>query len=126
MTTLRTVPQIARGARTFATQAALQRTPLHSFHVQRGAKMVEFCGYDMPVQYKEGVLTEHLACRQKAAIFDVSHMGQLHVEGKDRIAFMESLCVADISAATDGKSQLSVLTNGEGWHYRRSDCDSHS
>src|SRR6202000_3458723 len=58
-------------------QSELKRTPLHDLHVSLGAKMVPFAGYQMPVQYAAGVLKEHLHTRQKAGLFDVSHMGQL-------------------------------------------------
>lgn len=95
-------------------QGTLLKTPLNEFHKKAGAKMVPFCGWEMPVQYPEGVLTEHLHCRSKASIFDVSHMGQLRVYGKDRFQFMESLTVADVAGAAENKAQLSVFTNEKG------------
>ena len=66
--------------------AALLRTPLHSLHVELGAKMVPFAGYDMPVSYPAGILAEHRHCRAAAALFDVSHMGQLRLAGADAAA----------------------------------------
>ena len=59
------------------------KTPLHALHAELGAKMVPFAGYDMPVQYPAGVLREHLHTREKAGLFDVSHMGQAFLSGSD-------------------------------------------
>jgi aminomethyltransferase len=61
----------------------LQKTPLHALHLELGAKMVPFAGYDMPVSYPAGILAEHRHCRESAALFDVSHMGQLRLLGDD-------------------------------------------
>ncbi len=61
-------------------------TPLHALHIEMGAKMVPFAGYDMPVQYALGVKKEHLHCRQAAGLFDVSHMGQLRLKGANAAA----------------------------------------
>ena len=61
----------------------LEITPLHALHIEMGAKMVPFAGYDMPVQYKDGVLAEHLHTRASAGLFDVSHMGQAFLVGPD-------------------------------------------
>ncbi|HRE59747.1 MAG TPA: hypothetical protein PL096_01440, partial [Micropepsaceae bacterium] len=66
-----------------ASTDQLLKTPLHALHVALGAKMVPFAGYDMPVQYKTGVLTEHLHTRAKAGLFDVSHMGQAFLRGEN-------------------------------------------
>ena len=63
-------------------ESALKRTPLHNLHLELGAKMVPFAGYDMPVQYPTGILTEHLQTRSQAGLFDVSHMGQLRLTAK--------------------------------------------
>ncbi len=70
-------------ARRFATATAekLYRTPLYQFHVDQGAKIVPFAGWEMPVQYKHGVLKEHNNTRTQASIFDVSHMGQFQLTG---------------------------------------------
>lgn len=78
--------------------------------------MVPFAGYCLPVQYGTGVLKEHLHCRAdgKAALFDVSHMGQLFWRGKDCLKFLESLTVADLHALRDGNAQLSVILNERG------------
>ena len=75
--------------------------------------MVEFAGYDMPVQYI-GVIGEHNNCRENASVFDVSHMGQIRIHGKDRVEFIESLCVGDIKELKNGSATLSLLTNEQG------------
>ncbi len=71
--------------------------------------MVPFAGWEMPVQYKLGVLSEHMHVRQGAGLFDVSHMGQFRVTGKDRLAFIESVTVADMQALALNQARLSVL-----------------
>lgn len=75
--------------------------------------MFPFAGYDMPVQYF-GVIEEHLNCRENASLFDVSHMGQIHIYGKDRFDFIESLCVGDIKELKTGFGTLSVFLNEKG------------
>jgi len=92
----------------------LKKTSLHKLHVDSGAKMVEFCGWDMPIQYPDGIMNSHLHTRSKAGLFDVSHMSQLKITGKDRIKFLEGLVVADLQNLPQGSSQLSVLTNENG------------
>ena len=69
----------------------LLKTPLHALHLELGAKMVPFAGYDMPVSYPAGILAEHRHCRESAALFDVSHMGQLRLLGDDAAKALESL-----------------------------------
>ena len=66
----------------------LLKTPLYNLHVDLGAKMVPFAGYDMPVQYPLGVKKEHLHCRDKAGLFDVSHMGQIKLHGNNVAQFI--------------------------------------
>ena len=75
-----------------------RKTPLYQTHVDAGGKIVEFGGFLMPVQYPTGVLAEHMAVRQKAGLFDVSHMGELRLKGPDAIANVQKLITADISA----------------------------
>lgn len=72
--------------------------------MEHGAKMVPFAGYSMPVQYKSGLVKEHLHCRSAAAIFDVSHMLQSRIYGKDRVKFIESLTVGEYTCKTVGSS----------------------
>ncbi|MCP4320573.1 MAG: glycine cleavage system aminomethyltransferase GcvT [Psychromonas sp.] len=92
----------------------LQVTPLHAMHTEAGAKMVPFAGYDMPVQYKLGVKKEHLHCRAKAGLFDVSHMGQLRLIGEDVAIFMESLVPVDIVDLPGNKQRYAFFTNDQG------------
>ena len=92
----------------------LKRTPLHALHVAQGGKMVPFAGYDMPVQYPLGVKAEHLHTRENAGLFDVSHMGQLFLKGKNAAAMMESLVPVDIIDLPAGKQRYAVFTNDEG------------
>lgn len=93
----------------------LKKTHLHSFHKDvLKAKMVPFCGYDMPVLYPDGIIKEHMHCRENAGIFDVSHMGQVRISGKDACAFLERMTVADVQALAKGKATLSLLMNEQG------------
>ena len=101
-------------ARRGLASGALRKTPLHSTHAAMGAKLVEFGGWEMPVQYPDGIMKEHLGCRNSAGLFDVSHMLGVKVTGKDRVAFMEKLCTADLAALPDGMGSLTVITNDQG------------
>ncbi len=94
-------------------EATLQRTPLYERHVALGARMVPFAGYEMPVQY-EGVIPEHKAVRADAGAFDVSHMGEIHVDGPTAQVFLQSLLSNDIDRLEDGGAQYTLLTNESG------------
>lgn len=105
------------GTGTADPSSDLLRTPLHAEHVARGAKMVPFAGYDMPVQYPLGVLKEHLWTREKAGLFDVSHMGQAHLVGPNHeatAAALEALIPGDILGLEPGRIRYSQLLNREG------------
>ena len=94
-----------------------QKTPLHALHVELGARMSPFAGYDMPIQYPAGVLAEHLHTRQAAGLFDVSHMGQALIESGDHAAvasFLESLCPADFLNLAPGRQRYTQLLNENG------------
>jgi aminomethyltransferase len=91
----------------------LKKTPLYDQHVELGAKMVPFAGYEMPVQYA-GVSHEHHVVRQKVGMFDVSHMGEFWVEGADATAFLNSVTSNDVAKLTPGKVQYSCLPNTTG------------
>jgi len=93
--------------------AGLKRTPLHDRHVALGARMVPFAGWEMPVQY-DGVIPEHLAVRRDRGVFDVSHMGQFHVEGPRQAELLQSLLSNDLSRLADGEAQYTLLTNDSG------------
>jgi len=91
-------------------EATLRRTPLFDRHVALGARMVPFAGYEMPVQY-EGVIEEHKAVRTDAGAFDVSHMGEIHVDGPTAQAFLQEMLSNDIDRVEDGHAQYTLLTN---------------
>ncbi len=92
----------------------LLNTPLHALHVEAGAKMVPFAGYDMPVQYTLGVKKEHLHTRDAAGLFDVSHMGQLRLKGDNAAKTLESLVPVDIIDLPSGKQRYAFFTNEQG------------
>ncbi|HEX3423554.1 MAG TPA: glycine cleavage system aminomethyltransferase GcvT [Sphingomicrobium sp.] len=91
----------------------LDRLPLDSWHRARGARMVPFAGYEMPVQY-EGIIAEHLWTRENAGLFDVSHMGQLLVHGRDVDVALEKLMPGDFQSAADMKPKYSLLLDDQG------------
>src|SRR3569623_519818 len=80
----------------------LEKLPLDAWHRERGGRMVPFAGYEMPVQY-EGIIAEHLWTRENAGLFDVSHMGQLLIHGRDVAPALEKLLPGDFHAAADMK-----------------------
>jgi aminomethyltransferase len=94
--------------------ADLRKTPLHALHVSLGARMVPFAGYDMPVQYPDGIIKEHLHTRAEAGLFDVSHMGQAVLEGADPAAALERLTPADVAGLKDGQQRYALLLNDDG------------
>lgn len=97
-----------------APSADLKKTPLHALHIELGAKMVPFGGYDMPVQYKAGILAEHKHTRTAAGLFDVSHMGQLRLVGADAGAALESIVPVDIVDLPVYKQRYALFTNEQG------------
>jgi len=104
----------AIGRRFASSGGPLRKTPLWETHVAAGGKMVEFGGWDMPVQYPDGIVKSHEHTRTAAGLFDVSHMLGCVLRGADRVAFMEKLCTADIKALPDGMGSLTVITNESG------------
>jgi glycine cleavage system T protein (aminomethyltransferase) len=98
---------------------SLKRTPLHALHLALGARMVPFAGYEMPVQYAAGVLREHLHTREKAGLFDVSHMGQIALRAtsgapEDAALALERLVPQDILAVARGRQRYAQFTNAQG------------
>src|SRR5258708_10085158 len=91
----------------------LQQTPLHDRHVALGARMVPFAGWEMPVQY-EGVIPEHRAVRTDAGVFDVSHMGEIEVEGPTARDVLQATLSNDIERLGNGDAQYKLLTNESG------------
>ncbi len=97
-----------------ANVAPLKRTPLYDLHVARGARMVAFAGYEMPVQYPAGIIAEHLHTRAQAGLFDVSHMGQARLSGVSVDRALETLVPGDLVALGDGRMRYTLLLNDSG------------
>ena len=92
----------------------LKKTPLNAAHRALGGKMVDFGGWEMPVQYPAGVIEEHIATRTRAGLFDVSHMGEIWVEGPDAIPFVNRITTNDVTKLVDGQAHYSALPNEDG------------
>lgn len=92
----------------------LKRTVLYDNHVAAGATMVDFGGWDMPVQYPGGIVAEHLYTRSFCSLFDVSHMGRLLVEGPDRVAFLQHVVTSNVAAIELGKAQYCIIPDTDG------------
>jgi len=93
---------------------APKRTPLYDLHVELGGKMVDFAGWEMPVQYPMGIMDEHNHTRAKAGLFDVSHMGQVILRGEDAAEKLESLVPSALSTLKEGKARYTFFTNDDG------------
>lgn len=93
---------------------APKRTPLYDLHVELGGKMVDFAGWEMPVQYPMGIMGEHKQCREKAALFDVSHMGQVILRGDNVGEKLETLCPQAFATLKEGKARYGFFTNDDG------------
>ena len=91
-----------------------RRTPLYDFHLANGARMVPFAGWDMPVQYADGIKAEHLATRAGAGLFDVSHMAQIWLTGSDADAALERLTPTDVGAIAEGRVRYSLFLDDNG------------
>lgn len=101
------------------SQSDLHKTPLHAMHLEAGARMVPFAGYEMPVQFAAGVLKEHLHTREAAGLFDVSHMGQVEIRPKDgrpetAAAALETLVPSSVLGLKPGRQRYSLLTDDKG------------
>ena len=93
---------------------APKQTVLHALHQELGGKIVPFAGYALPVQYPAGIMAEHRQAREAAALFDVSHMGQLRLTGADRAAALEALVPVDVAGLAVGRQRYGFFTNDEG------------
>lgn len=105
--------------RAFPMSDSLQRTPLYDLNLELGAKMVPFAGFEMPIQFPAELMTEHLHTREKAGLFDVSHMGQIRIAAKsgdvkDAAAALETLVPADFVGLAAGRQRYGLLTNEKG------------
>ncbi|MFN3232416.1 MAG: glycine cleavage system aminomethyltransferase GcvT [Alphaproteobacteria bacterium] len=96
------------------SQTQISQTPLHALHLELGAQMGPFAGYDMPIRYPAGIMAEHTHCRESAALFDVSHMGQVVLSGDDVIGALERLVPGDIAALKPGRQRYTLFTNEQG------------
>src|SRR5918912_3088735 len=92
----------------------LLRTPLNALHQRSGGRMVDFAGWDMPVQYPGGILAEHQAVRTACGLFDLSHMGRVYVRGRDALALAQECCTRDLSRIRAGEAAYSVLCQSDG------------
>src|SRR3954469_16308437 len=96
-----------------ATEGALLETALHGRHLDAGARMVDFGGWAMPIQYK-GIRSEHLAVRSGVGVFDLSHMGRLYVRGADALRLVQWLATNDASRLAAGRAQYSLICGERG------------
>jgi aminomethyltransferase len=108
------VPNTVPDRHTAGADAPLAQTALHGLHLELGAKMVPFAGYDMPVQYPSGIIKEHTHTRNAAALFDVSHMGQARIHGGDAAGALEALVPGDIRGLEAGRMRYTMLTTEAG------------
>ena len=97
-----------------AIQPTIRKTALNAVHRQSGAKMVDFNGWDMPVEYKAGLIAEHMAVRNGVGIFDVSHMGDIRLQGPQALAAVQHLTMNDASKLQHGQAQYSALLYPQG------------
>jgi aminomethyltransferase len=92
----------------------LRKTPLNAWHRSQGAKMVDFAGWDMPVQYPTGILEEHLATRKFGALFDISHMGRFRIRGRDRVPFLQHVLSNNVEALQPWQAQYTLIPDQAG------------
>jgi len=107
-------PGFAQASKRAFCSAPTKRTALYDLHVSLGGRMVPFGGWDMPVQYNDGIVATHLHTRAKAGLFDVSHMGQLKITGKDRNEFIEWITVVDTTTLKPFQGVYSLIPNTQG------------
>jgi aminomethyltransferase len=93
---------------------SLKRTPLYDVHVALGGKIVPFAGFELPVQYPTGITAEHKAVREKAGLFDVSHMGEFVVRGRQAVEFANYVTTNDVAALQPGQAQYSTILREDG------------
>jgi aminomethyltransferase len=92
----------------------MKTTPFTDIHMALGAKMHEFAGYNMPIEYSTGIIDEHMTVINGVGVFDVSHMGEFWVKGPQALPFLQKICSNDISAISLGKAQYNCFPNGKG------------
>ena len=94
--------------------ANLKTTPFTDIHIALGAKMAEFAGFNMPIQYPTGINQEHMIVREGVGVFDVSHMGEFWVKGEKALDFLQYITTNDLSVIPAGKAQYTCMPNGKG------------
>src|SRR5678810_61477 len=99
--------------RGYGAALMLKRTPFYDFHVQAGAKLIDFTGWEMPILYR-GIVDEHEQTRNSGSIFDVSHMGRLHFSGKDALTFLNKVLTRNVADQKVGQSRYSLVCNAQG------------
>ena len=99
---------------TTTAPGALKRTPFYDKHVALGAKIVPFAGYEMPVQYPQGITAEHKAVRERCGLFDVSHMGEFIIRGERAVDFVNYVTTNDVAALAIGQVHYSTILNDRG------------
>ena len=92
----------------------MKRTPLYETHLKLGAKMVEFVGWEMPLNYPPGILAEHLATRKFGGLFDISHMSRFRISGQDALPFMQHVLSNNAAALEPGQAQYTIIPNESG------------
>ena len=92
----------------------LKRTQLYETHVAAGASMVDFGGWEMPVQYPTGIVAEHLYTRHFCSLFDVSHMGRLLIQGPERLAFLQHVLSSNVAGLDLNMAQYCILPDEDG------------
>ena len=92
----------------------MKKTPFTDIHIALGAKMSEFAGYNMPIEYGTGIIDEHLTVINQVGVFDVSHMGEFWVKGPNALRFLQKVCSNNIAALPVGKAQYNCFPNGKG------------
>ena len=91
-----------------------RETPLHQWHVKHGAKIVDFGGWEMPIQYEQGILSEHLATRRYGGLFDVSHMGRFAIRGRNAVPYLQHVLTSNVEALRTGQAQYTIIANETG------------
>jgi len=97
-----------------SSQQGLLRTPLHAVHQRLNGRMIDFAGWEMPVQYPTGILSEHQAVRTTCGLFDLSHMGRVYLRGRDALALAQECCTRDLARIRPGEAAYSVLCQADG------------
>jgi aminomethyltransferase len=91
-----------------------KKTPMYDWHIEHAAKMVDFGGWQMPIQYENGILSEHLATRRSGGLFDVSHMGRFLIRGRSAVPYLQHVLTGNVEALRTGQAQYTIIANEQG------------